>query len=282
METNKWSTARVWDYVGDETYPLPVFQYTLTHERTHPATFLKGYQGYLQADAYNGYDGVYLESSGTIIEVGYWQHARKRFKAALASDIRAKVGMAFIKSIYTIERKIGERKKNEWDTLSIDERVEKVKETRQRETVPLLKNFGEWLRQMQGLVLPKSDLGDAIRYTLNQWDALQVFTTTGLLDSDNHEAERDWRMSNRSCPGRGIPEKTDLDYRTYEISWKTYQCEMKLIRQAILLRGVFIGNRRLKGMRCELYDHRDWLWTFVAVQGVEPTTTRPSGFCVLP
>lgn len=31
------------------------------------------------------------------------------------------------------------------------------------------------------------------------------------------------------------------------------------------------GNRRLKGMCRELYDHRDWLWTFVEVQGVEPT-----------
>ena len=42
-------------------------------------------------------------------------------------------------------------------------------------------------------MLPKSDLGDAIRYTLNQWDALQVFTTCGLLDPDNNEAERGHR-----------------------------------------------------------------------------------------
>ncbi len=83
-ETGQWSTARFWNYVGDEAYPLTVFQYTLTHERTHPATFLRDYQGYLQADAYNGYDGIYLESGGKIIEVGCWQHARKRFKAAQA------------------------------------------------------------------------------------------------------------------------------------------------------------------------------------------------------
>lgn len=193
VETGKWSTARFWNYVGDETHPLTVFQYTLTHERTHPASFLRNYQGYLQADAYNGYDGIYLESSGTIIEVGCWQHARKRFKAALASDIRAHIAMAFIKSIYTIERKIAKHKKEDWAPLSIDERAEQVKEMRQRETAPLLKNFGEWLRQMQTLVLPKSDLGDAIRYALNQWDALQVFTTNGLLDADNNEAERGHR-----------------------------------------------------------------------------------------
>jgi transposase len=40
---------------------------------------------------------------------------------------------------------------------------------------------------------------------------------------------------------------------------------------ALLLRGVFSGERRLTGMCEELYDHREWLWTFVGVDGVEPT-----------
>jgi len=192
-ETGQWSTARFWNYVGDEAYPLTVFQYTLTHERTHPATFLRDFQGYLQADAYNGYDGIYLESGGKIIEVGCWQHARKRFKEAQASDLRAHVAMAFIKSMYAIEKRIRQRKKREWADLSIDERAERVRQVRQAETVSLLHNFGVWLRQTCGNALPKSKLGEAIRYTLNQWDALQVFTTCGLLDADNNEAERSHR-----------------------------------------------------------------------------------------
>lgn len=40
---------------------------------------------------------------------------------------------------------------------------------------------------------------------------------------------------------------------------------------ALLLRGAFSGNARLVGMCCELHDHRDWLWTFVDIQGIEPT-----------
>ena len=184
---------RFWNYVGDEAFPLTVFHYTLTHERTHPATFLRDYQGYLQADAYNGYDGLYLESGGTIIEVGCWQHARKRFQAAQASDLRAEVALAFIKSMYAIEKRIRRCKASQWAELSIDERAERVRQVRQEETVPLLNNFGIWLRQTMGNVLPKSELGEAIRYTLNQWDALQVFTTCGLLDPDNNEAERGHR-----------------------------------------------------------------------------------------
>ncbi|MDP3138809.1 MAG: transposase, partial [Burkholderiaceae bacterium] len=49
---------------------------------------------------------------------------------------------------------------------------------------------------------------------------------------------------------------------------------MQPVRQEIdglLVRGVFSGNRKLQGMCRPLYDHRDWLWTFLEVDGVEPT-----------
>jgi transposase len=58
------------------------------------------------------------------------------------------------------------------------------------------------------------------------------------------------------------------------ISWETFQAEMQPVRNEVnhlLLRGVFSGNKRLIGMCRELYDHREWLWTFTEVQGIEPT-----------
>jgi transposase len=63
-------------------------------------------------------------------------------------------------------------------------------------------------------------------------------------------------------------------YKLNEITWDQFQREMTPIRENVnrlLLRGVFSGNARLLGMCSELYDHREWLWTFVDVQGVEPT-----------
>lgn len=63
-------------------------------------------------------------------------------------------------------------------------------------------------------------------------------------------------------------------YQDGEISWRAFRRRMKPIRQEIdglLLRGVFSGNPRLVGMCKELYDHREWLWTFVEVEGIEPT-----------
>ena len=63
-------------------------------------------------------------------------------------------------------------------------------------------------------------------------------------------------------------------YKAGEISWRTFQNLVRPIRtefNALLLRGVFSGNRRLVGMCRELYDHRDWLWTFTQQEGIEPT-----------
>lgn len=63
-------------------------------------------------------------------------------------------------------------------------------------------------------------------------------------------------------------------YKSDSIPWETFQSEMQPVRDQVnnlLLRGVFSGNPRLTGMCRELYNHREWLWTFVEVQGLEPT-----------
>jgi transposase len=188
--TGQRSTARFWNYLGDEEHPLTVFEFTRTHERIGPATFLASYRGYLHADAYNGYDGLYLEPGERIIEVGCWQHARKRYKEAMKSDIRATAGLAFIKSMYAIEEKIRKLRRSQWQAFTLDEQAAGILEIRQRETVPLLKELRRWIDKTIGDTLPKSDLGEAFRYTLNQWDALNQFAACGLLAMDNNPAER--------------------------------------------------------------------------------------------
>jgi transposase len=63
-------------------------------------------------------------------------------------------------------------------------------------------------------------------------------------------------------------------YKSGKISWQTFRRRMQPIRRevnALLLRGEFSGNPRLVGMCQELYKRREWLWTFVDHQGVEPT-----------
>ena len=65
-------------------------------------------------------------------------------------------------------------------------------------------------------------------------------------------------------------------YKAGKLKWATFQNLMRPVRKefnALLLRGVYSGNNRLTGMCNELYDHRDWLWTFTKFHGIEPTNT---------
>lgn len=63
-------------------------------------------------------------------------------------------------------------------------------------------------------------------------------------------------------------------YKADEISWRTFRKSMRPVRNEIdslLLRGQCSGNKRLIGMCTELHKHRQWLWTFIDVEGIEPT-----------
>ena len=54
-------TGRIWPYSGDTAHPVILYDYTATRERAGPEEFLKGYRGYLQADAYGGYDAFFKD-----------------------------------------------------------------------------------------------------------------------------------------------------------------------------------------------------------------------------
>ena len=116
-------TGHFWPYVGDALHPLTVFDYTANHKRDGPAAFLKDYCGYLQADAFNGYDGIYLESEGRIIEVACWAHARRKFHEARRLDApRMETALAWIGKLYAVEKDLRQRCENEWKPLTLDQR----------------------------------------------------------------------------------------------------------------------------------------------------------------
>jgi transposase len=175
--------GRLWDYIGDKEHPGVVFDYTVTHARDGPAAFLKAFHGFLQADAYGGYDGIYTGSKGTIIEVGCWAHARNKFTEAESTDPeRVLAAKAWVRQLYNVE--------DEAKTLSSAERLR----LRQENSVPVLDSFHKWLLAQKVQVLPKSPIAGAINYVLNQWAALKVYTTDGDLDIDNNISERTLKL----------------------------------------------------------------------------------------
>ena len=193
-------TGRFWPYVGDPRHPLTVFDYTPTHQRAGPAAFLKDYRGYLQADAFSGYDGLFLESQGRIIEVACWAHARQKFQESRRLDpTRMETALAWIGKLYAVEKELRERCQSEWTSLTLDERAVRIAAERQTRSRPLLQDFHVWLEAEAPKVLPKSPARGAMDYTLNNWAALSVYPNDGWLDIDNNEGENSLRGL---CVGR--------------------------------------------------------------------------------
>ena len=172
--------GRIWPYVGDAHHPVIVYDYTPTRGRAGPAKFLEGYTGYLQADAYSVYDAFFKPARG-LIEVGCWMHARRYAFKALESDQRH-MGpvLHLIARLYAVE----ERAKAL--CLSPEQRLA----LRQRTSARLTAKLHQYLLHLQQQVLPKSPSGTAVRYALNQWQALTRFLEDGDLEIDNGATER--------------------------------------------------------------------------------------------
>jgi transposase len=169
--------GRVWCYLGDKLHPYIVYDYTPTWSRDGPVAWLEGYRGYLQADGYAGYDGIY--AGGDVKEVACWAHARRKFYDAQDSDGRRSAEMlSLIGKLFAIER--------EAKPLGNDVRLE----LRRTKSVPVLDEIRAWLEAESEIVIPRSPMRKAIGYALNQWSALCVYTTQGFLAIDNNAAER--------------------------------------------------------------------------------------------
>jgi transposase len=170
--------GRLWTYL-DPLSRQVVFDATPTHERDGPEAFLAAFHGDLHADAYTGYDALY--ATGRIREIGCWAHTRRGFVEALTTDVRAALMVALIQQLYQVERAGAE--------LSTEAR----RALRGEQSVPLLAKIQTERDALARMVLPKSPLGDAVRYQTNQWAALQRFVDDGRLAIDNNAAENQLR-----------------------------------------------------------------------------------------
>jgi transposase len=186
-------TARVWGYLGAgaregpeggwvEHPPAVVFEFTGSREAAHPLRFLKDYSGYLQVDAYSGYDA--LINTGRVIEVGCLAHCRRKFfeiaKIQKTPGLAAEA-VAWIAKLYEIESRIKESPPDQ-----------KLR-VRQTESVPLLADFKVWLDGHYGTLLPQGPLAQAFGYAIRQWQALTRYTEHGILMPDNNLLEGQMR-----------------------------------------------------------------------------------------
>lgn len=171
--------GHLWGYVGDGV--LAYFEYTSNWKAEAAQTFLAKREGWLQADAYKGYDAVFSKLGSKVIEVGCWAHARRYFvEAKDGGDARGAVPLALIQRIYKVERKA------KLHGLKHEARLQ----LRKKHSRTLLDQLYAWIVKHRGIEPPSSPLARAMTYAINQREALMRFLEDGRLPLDNTGAER--------------------------------------------------------------------------------------------
>jgi transposase len=180
--------ARFWIYWGDRTHPYNVFDFTVNRQRDGPQQFLADFHGYLHADAFSGYDALYLPGpragAAPIVEVACNAHARRKFHDARGSNIvAAHQALAYYGQLYELERSA--------QRIGLDD--DQRRQMRQELSLVILEKFQAWLIAQRAELLPKSPMAEAVGYALNNWSALIRYTEQGYLSIDNNVAEREMK-----------------------------------------------------------------------------------------
>jgi transposase len=183
--------SRFWIYWGDRAHPYNVFDFTINRTRDGPQKFLADFRGYLHADAFSGYDALYLPAShgppgaaAPIIEVACNAHARRKFHEARGTDVlRSHLALAYYRQLYRLERGADDAELDDEGRLRMRQELSK----------PILEKFHAWLVEQRPQVLPKSPMAEAINYALNNWAALIRYLDAGFLKIDNNTAEREMK-----------------------------------------------------------------------------------------
>lgn len=177
-------TGRLWTYVRDDRPsgscepPAAWYAYSPGRSGEYAEEHLAGWRGALQADAFAGFNRLYTD--GTIVEVGCWAHARRKFydlyvKKKTAVNTEA---LARIAELFAIEAEIRGKP------------PEVRCQVRQARAGPLLRDLRTWLEATLATVSVHSDTARAIHYALNQWQALTRYVDDGTLEAENNAAER--------------------------------------------------------------------------------------------
>jgi transposase len=198
------TTARLWTYVRDDrpfggtAPPAALFHFSRDRGKEHPNRHLTGWQGFLQADAYGGYNDLYRQDRkpGPVVSALCWAHARRKFfeLADIAGNVRhgkpadqispvAFEAVKRIDAIFDIER----------DINGLDPKARL--EARIRLSAPLLTDLEAWLRSERAQMSKHNPVAKAINYLFEKdhWPAFTRFLTNGRVCLTNNAAERSLR-----------------------------------------------------------------------------------------
>lgn len=170
----------MWCYRGGGDQLSIVYDYQETRGGYHAQQFLAGFKGYLQSDAYSGYN--WAQNTQDIVSVGCHAHARRPFaelvKLNNTSSLAAEA-LKFYRKLYAIEK---EARKN---NLSSEQRYQ----LRNDKSETVLDAFKKWLDHHLLKTSEQGKIGKAIRYCLTHWIELTNYLKDGRVEIDNNLLE---------------------------------------------------------------------------------------------
>lgn len=171
----------MWITVGsNEGRKIVLFNYSQTRKEEVALSLLDGFSGILQTDGYAGYNKATREYG--LYHVGCLAHARRKFyEAAKATKSGGKANKALkiIQKIYRVEKEL--RSSNLDDALFVNRR--------RKQSLPIWQEFHKWLKEMKASIPPKTKLGEAVSYTLNEYQKLVRYLKHADTTPDNNRAE---------------------------------------------------------------------------------------------
>jgi transposase len=188
LARGKTRTGRLWAYVRDDkpfggrAAPAAMFYYSPDRGGEHPERHLADYSGIMQADAYAGFNGLYVagRKPGLITEAACWAHGRRKL-FELAELQKAPIAIEAVRRIdelFAIEREI--------NGFSPDQRVD----VRTQRSKPLVDDLEKWMRQERRKLSSRSPIAKAMDYSLKRWAAMTRFLNDGRICMTNNAAER--------------------------------------------------------------------------------------------
>jgi transposase len=158
------------------------YEYRETRAAYNAKDMLEGYRGYLQTDGYAGYDAAVRGIPG-IAHVGCFAHARRKFfeaSKAAKKPQSAEEGIKYIRKLYNIEDEMRAQFKGDEDKFIAE---------RKKLAEPVLNNLKDWLLKRSSEAPAALLLGQAISYSLSQWDKMTAYLESYHLTPDNNACE---------------------------------------------------------------------------------------------
>ncbi len=204
LKSDRKQTASgyLWTYLC-ESQRLVLYDFTTSRAAAGPSGFLRGFSGTLLTDGYSGYDQVV--QSEDLVRAGCWAHARRKYYDARVDDHRRCGQMLkLIQELFKVEQKAAEAIEKSV-APGVDQGASGTAITvehfgadehlalRRAESRPLIDKIRTCAEAWSLDVLPKSSVGKAVSYMLNQWKPLTAFLTDPSLPLDNNASERAMR-----------------------------------------------------------------------------------------